>query len=144
MASLTPINGYRNWPSGYLPPTPYPGKIVFKPTHSMLGVGTFDLVISEAIMYWLKGCPRCCGDLHFSNDQYGPFVSCMQCGLNRQVYSEPGEPLLIAAEPSLPLPLPQWQGNKRRRLSRGGRHLDKTLSIGAELPAQLLAFFSWT
>ncbi len=90
-------------------------------------------------MFWLKGCPRCCGDLHVDNDQYGSFVSCLQCGLNRQVCSDPGEPLLIAAEPSLPLPLPQWQGNKRRRLSRGGRHLDKTLSIGAELPAQLLA-----
>ncbi len=91
------------------------------------------------MFFWLKACPRCCGDLHVENDQYGSFVSCLQCGLNRQVCSEPGEPLLIAAEPSLPLPLPQWQGNKRRRLSYGGRHLDKTLPIVQELPAQSVA-----
>ena len=129
----------KTWPSGYLPLTPYPGKIAFMPASSMLSVSTFNSVISEAIMFWLKACPRCCGDLYVDNDQYGSFISCLQCGLNRQVCSEPGEPLLIAAEPSLPIPLPQWQGSKRRRLSRGGRHLDKSLSNGEELSMRSVA-----
>ena len=90
-------------------------------------------------MFWLKGCPRCCGDLYADQDQYGSFVSCLQCGLNRVVCSQPGEPLLIASDPSLPPPLPQWQGSKRRRLSHGGRHLATTLSICEESPVQTVA-----
>ena len=31
-------------------------------------------------MYWLKGCPRCRGDLHEESDLYGAYVSCIQCG----------------------------------------------------------------
>lgn len=30
--------------------------------------------------YWLKGCPRCRGDLREEADQYGAFISCVQCG----------------------------------------------------------------
>ena len=86
-------------------------------------------------MFWLKGCPRCCGDLHVGNDQYGLFVSCLQCGLNREVCSQPGEPLQIAADAAAAPPLSEWQGDKRRRV---GRHLDKTLSLGEDL-AQSLA-----
>ncbi len=90
-------------------------------------------------MVWLKDCPRCSGDLYVDQDQYGSFVSCLQCGLNREVCSQPGEPLEIAADPALPSPLPQWQGTKRRRLSHGGRHFAKTLSFGEEAQAQSVA-----
>ena len=90
-------------------------------------------------MFWLKACPRCCGDLHVDNDQYGSFVSCLQCGLNREICSQPGEPLQISADAVLPQPLPQWQGTKRRRLSHGGRHFAKTLPSGEEAPAQSVA-----
>lgn len=31
-------------------------------------------------MYWLKGCTKCGGDLASGCDQYGSYVSCMQCG----------------------------------------------------------------
>lgn len=31
-------------------------------------------------MYWLKQCTKCGGDLASNSDQYGPYVSCMQCG----------------------------------------------------------------
>ena len=31
-------------------------------------------------MYWLKQCTKCNGDLASGSDQYGPYVSCMQCG----------------------------------------------------------------
>ena len=31
-------------------------------------------------MFWLKSCPRCHGDLFQERDQYGRYVSCLQCG----------------------------------------------------------------
>lgn len=31
-------------------------------------------------MYWLKQCTKCNGDLASASDQYGTYVSCMQCG----------------------------------------------------------------
>ena len=30
-------------------------------------------------MFWLKGCPRCGGDLYRHGDIYGTYVSCLQC-----------------------------------------------------------------
>ena len=32
-------------------------------------------------MYLLKQCPRCHGDLTTDCDRYGHFISCLQCGL---------------------------------------------------------------
>ena len=32
-------------------------------------------------MFLLKQCPRCNGDLSTDRDQYGQFISCLQCGL---------------------------------------------------------------
>ncbi len=87
-------------------------------------------------MFWIKACPRCSGDLYVDNDQYGSFVSCLQCGLNREVCSQPGEPLLMASEPST---LPQWESSKRRSSSHGGHHFAKTLFFGEESPAQTVA-----
>ncbi len=52
-------------------------------------------------MFWIKSCPRCRGDLCDGQDQYGSFVSCLQCGFNGEVCSQPGELLLIASESSL-------------------------------------------
>lgn len=31
-------------------------------------------------MMWLKGCPKCHGDLYDNRDHYGRYVTCMQCG----------------------------------------------------------------
>ena len=36
-------------------------------------------------MYFLKQCPRCRGDLITDSDQYGDFVSCLQCGLCKDI-----------------------------------------------------------
>ena len=30
-------------------------------------------------MFYLKGCPKCRGDVYESADIYGPYASCMQC-----------------------------------------------------------------
>ena len=31
-------------------------------------------------MWWFKSCPKCHGDLSGDSDNYGPYISCMQCG----------------------------------------------------------------
>lgn len=31
-------------------------------------------------MLWLKGCPRCTGDLNEECDIYGEYTACLQCG----------------------------------------------------------------
>ena len=90
-------------------------------------------------MFWLKGCPHCAGDLFRTQDQYGIFVSCLQCGLSRDVSNQPGEPVLITADPVLPPPLPHMQGKKRRRISHGGRHFAKTFNFRGGSQAQSAA-----
>ncbi len=32
------------------------------------------------MMYWLKSCPRCHGDLFENTDFYGSYFDCFQCG----------------------------------------------------------------
>ena len=55
-------------------------------------------------MYWFKQCPRCSGDLVVENDQYGIFVSCMQCGMCKDVTSDQFHPSQISLEP-VPVPV---------------------------------------
>lgn len=31
-------------------------------------------------MMWLKGCPKCAGDLVAEEDEYTSYVKCLQCG----------------------------------------------------------------
>ncbi len=31
-------------------------------------------------MMWLKGCPKCSGDLVAEEDEYTAYVKCLQCG----------------------------------------------------------------
>ena len=42
-------------------------------------------------MVWSKGCPRCRGDLVKMEDEYEPYLSCLQCGHNvyRQDHARP-------------------------------------------------------
>ncbi len=78
-------------------------------------------------MYWFKQCPRCSGDLVVENDQYGIFVSCMQCGMCKDVASEQIDPSQISLEP-VPAPIvPQPESGTRRRMSHGGRHIYRGL-----------------
>ena len=59
-------------------------------------------------MFWLKGCPRCHGDLFRERDQYGWYVFCLQCGhylseveeaILRYVYKGPILDRLISIRP---------------------------------------------
>ena len=36
-------------------------------------------------MVYLKSCPKCLGDLTVSQDGYGTFISCLQCGFMRDL-----------------------------------------------------------
>jgi hypothetical protein len=36
-------------------------------------------------MLFFKACPRCKGDLFDAKDQYGFYISCLQCGFQRNV-----------------------------------------------------------
>ena len=40
-------------------------------------------------MIYFGACPKCQGDLALNRDSYGSFFSCLQCGLMRDVESEP-------------------------------------------------------
>ena len=90
-------------------------------------------------MIWFKGCPRCTGDLIHDRDQYGPFVTCAQCGFSKDVPQIVADPLMITAEPVSAPSVPQWESGKRRRLSHGGRHFARTLATHAELPPKTAA-----
>ena len=32
------------------------------------------------LIFWLKSCPRCEGDLYENADIYGTYIGCLQCG----------------------------------------------------------------
>ena len=82
-------------------------------------------------MFWFKLCPRCTGDLFEDRDQYGSFVTCMQCGFHKDVPAEQQGPFAITADP-VPAPVvPRSDGTKRRRISHGGRHFAKTFAFKA-------------
>lgn len=54
-------------------------------------------------MYLLKQCPRCKGDLTTGRDQYGQFVSCLQCGLCEDIeIGASGHPVVALKSVRLP------------------------------------------
>lgn len=77
-------------------------------------------------MFWFKLCPRCSGDLFEDRDQYGKFITCMQCGLIRDVPNWEGGVLVISSEPVSAPVEPLSDRSRRRRTSGGGRHHYKT------------------
>lgn len=90
-------------------------------------------------MFWFKGCPRCTGDLYEDRDQYGPFITCVQCGFSKDIMEKLEAPLNINPDP-LPTPVaPQSEGGKRRRLSHGGRHFSRSLGRGGDTPNRFAA-----
>ena len=39
-------------------------------------------------MIFFSACPKCQGDVQLSHDSFGSFLSCLQCGLMRDVKSK--------------------------------------------------------
>ena len=90
-------------------------------------------------MFWFKHCPRCSGDLFEDRDQYGPFITCMQCGFTKDVARQDGDLIVIAAEPvAAPVASPT-DAKKRRRISHGGRHFSKTIDCDSEAVTETAA-----
>ena len=50
-------------------------------------------------MIKFKECPRCQGDLYLTEDAFGRFLSCMQCGYLRDLEQPAREPAPVAAIP---------------------------------------------
>ena len=50
-------------------------------------------------MITFKECPRCQGDLYLSEDPFGGYLSCMQCGYLRDLEQLAREPEPVAATP---------------------------------------------
>ena len=86
-------------------------------------------------MFWFKGCPRCSGDLFKDHDQYGIFLSCVQCGFSKDVAIQGDNLMVISADPVPPPVVPPSDGGKRRRLSHGGRHFGKTPAASEKFAA---------
>ena len=79
-------------------------------------------------MFWFKRCPRCSGDLFEETDQFGIFVTCLQCGFSKELHEQMVDPAAFSMEP-VPAPIvPKAEGGKRRRLSHGGRHFSRTFA----------------
>ena len=79
-------------------------------------------------MFWFKRCPRCSGDLFEETDQFGAFVTCLQCGFSKDIHEQLVDPGVVSLEP-VPAPIvPKVEGGKRRRLSHGGHHFSRTFA----------------
>ena len=50
----------------------------------------------EKASLFLKGCPRCGGDLSLTRDIHGRYISCLQCGLLKDIENRvaPARPVL--------------------------------------------------
>ena len=42
-----------------------------------------------SVMFWVKACPRCKGDLFLDNGTYSQDIVCLQCG--HRIYLDPGD-----------------------------------------------------
>lgn len=54
--------------------------------------------------YWLRECPRCHGDLREELDQFGPYISCVQCGY---ILKAEEELLILSSRRPLPARSPK-------------------------------------
>jgi hypothetical protein len=57
-------------------------------------------------MYLLKQCAKCRGDLAIGSDQYGPYISCMQCGRYQDIEIREASPPEVRRGPVQPSPTP--------------------------------------
>ncbi len=72
-------------------------------------------------------------------DQYGPYITCIQCGFSRDVPNSSQGPTVISAEP-VPAPVVlREEGGRRRRISHGGRHFAKTVEFDLDPLTEIAA-----
>ena len=78
-------------------------------------------------MFWIKLCPRCHGDLFDDCDQYGSFITCIQCGFSKDVLADTVGTSLVTTE-LVPAPVASAANGTRLCDSQGGRHSSKTFA----------------
>ena len=61
---------------------------------------------------FLKGCPRCGGDISLTRDIHGRYISCLQCGLLKDI-----EDRTAPARPALPAQRVAHAQPRRRSLA---------------------------
>ena len=59
-------------------------------------------------MIYFGACPKCQGDVSLNHDGFGAFLSCLQCGLMRDVESKP----TVTAKPKTVAPA--WLEDKEQ------------------------------
>ena len=69
-------------------------------------------------MYWLKQCTKCGGDLASDSDQYGSYLSCIQCGRYLDVEIKKGESPGVRLIPVQPAAAAVLSGNGFRTDTR--------------------------
>ena len=52
-------------------------------------------------MLYLKGCPRCHGDLYLDRDSHGAFRQCLQCGFIQDLRDVPPAGALRMPRPAV-------------------------------------------
>ena len=69
----------------------------------------------EKAFLFLKGCPRCGGDLSLTRDIHGRYINCLQCGLLKDIEDRgaPGRPVLpvqreTPAQPARRVHVARW------------------------------------
>jgi hypothetical protein len=74
----------------------------------------------ELIMFWLKACPQCRGDLYEKKDHYGWYIACLQCG-----YQLSGDEEEVALE--------AYSGRNNPRLPKFKEpdKIDSSIEVGA-------------
>lgn len=80
-------------------------------------------------MYWLKQCIKCGGDLASGSDQYGTYVSCMQCGRYQDIeIKEAGSAVIRrgSVQPSVAAALSNEGHRTNTHRSSTGRRLAAT------------------
>ncbi len=90
-------------------------------------------------MFWFRQCPRRSGDIYVDRDQYGPYVTCIQCGFSKDVSNVSEGPTVVSAESVLVPVISREEGGRRRRISHGGRHFAKKLEFDFDPMTELAA-----
>ena len=82
-------------------------------------------------MYFLKQCPRCTGDLATDSDQYGEFVSCLQCGYCKDIQAVESGSLVSQTHPI--------QSTRAVALSKEGYRINALHTVPARQREAVLA-----
>lgn len=82
-------------------------------------------------MFFLKQCPKCNGDLSTDSDQYGEFVSCLQCSMCKDIQAVESRSLVPHTHSS--------QSTRAVALSKEGYRINALHTVPARQREAILA-----